>query len=165
MYNKGIIRILLFAIYIYGACFKGYSLLFSPAEQKDLGRFHAMQCMRRLLMYALMFCSPDGQDQKVDSSMKSTDAFKLVSTKISLALWNWSVWLVGRGAEQRGGGQARQFIRAKLFKCSVSRANLDEKYRCATILRAKREIHQEMSLCIRLSNERKSEFIACLWTN
>ena len=103
MYNKGIIRILLFAIYIYGACFKGYSLLFSPAEQKDLGRFHAMQCMRRLLMYALMFCSPDGQDQKVDSSMKSTDAFKLVSTKISLALWNWSVWLVGRGPNSVGG--------------------------------------------------------------
>lgn len=78
--------------------------------QKDLGRSHAMQCMRkaykkrRLLMYALMFCSPDGQDQKVDSSMKSTDAFKLVSTKISLALWNWSVWLVGR-AEQRGVGK------------------------------------------------------------
>ena len=102
MYNKGIIRILLFATYIYGACFKGYSLLFFPAEQKDLRRSHAVQCMRRLLMYALVFCSPDGQDQKVDSSMKSTDAFKLVSTKISLALWNWSVWLVGR-VEQRGG--------------------------------------------------------------
>ena len=97
MYNKGIIRILLFATYIYGACFKGYSLLFFPAEQKDLGRSHAVQCMRRLLMYALVFCSPDGQDQKVDSSMKSIDAFKLVSTKNSLALWNWSVWPVWTG--------------------------------------------------------------------
>ena len=44
-----------------------------------------------------MFCSPDGQDQKVDSSMKSIDAFKLVSTKNSLALWNWSVWPVWTG--------------------------------------------------------------------
>ena len=49
-----------------------------------------------------MFCSPDGQDQKVDSSMKSIDAFKLVSTKNSLALWNWSVWPVWTGPEQRG---------------------------------------------------------------
>ena len=51
-----------------------------------------------------MFCSPDGQDQKVDSSMKSIDAFKLVSTKNSLALWNWSVWPVGQ-AVQRGVGK------------------------------------------------------------
>ena len=65
-------------------------------------------------MYALMFCSPDGQDQKVDSSMKSTDAFKLVSTKISLALWNWSVWLVGR-VEQRGGvGKVVSYERSSL---------------------------------------------------
>ena len=107
MYNKGIIRILLLLYIFSGHVLKGTPSYF-PAEQKDLGR--SMPCSacvrhkkRRLLMYALMFCSPDGQDQKVDSSMKSTDAFKLVSTKISLALWNWSVWLVGRGPNSVGG--------------------------------------------------------------
>lgn len=64
-------------------------------------------------MFALMFCSPDGQDQKVDSSMKSTDAFKLVSTKNSLALWNWSVWPVWTG-RTAWGRQGSSYERSSL---------------------------------------------------
>ena len=67
-----------------------------------------------------MFCSPDGQDQKVDSSMKSIDAFKLVSTKNSLALWNWSVWPVWTGRTAWG-------MQGSLYeRCSLNVLSADQ---------------------------------------